>query len=78
MIGERVRIDVGWDLVTTGMLRTRMKRLANRGEAAVGRLAAIEVSIANLGDEDLLDPAIVQPDVWKLMRAEITHPGDSI
>ena len=22
--------------------------------------------------------AIVQPDVWKLMRAEITHPGDSI
>ena len=38
-----------------------MKRLANRGEAAVGRLAAIEVSITNLGDEDLLDLA----DIFK-------------
>ena len=39
------------------MLRTRMKRLADRGELAVQRLADIETSILQLGDEDLLDLA---------------------
>jgi hypothetical protein len=39
------------------MLRTRMKRRADRGELAVQRLADIETSIVRLGDEDLLDLA---------------------
>lgn len=43
------------------MLKTRMKRAADRGDHAVRRLAEIEVSIANLSDEDLLDLA----DIFK-------------
>ena len=43
------------------MLKTRMKRIANRGDYAVRRLAMIEGSIANLSNEDLLDLA----DIFK-------------
>ncbi|RYY14232.1 MAG: hypothetical protein EON55_08820 [Alphaproteobacteria bacterium] len=43
------------------MLKTRMKRLAHRSEAAVQRLAEIEASITILGNEDLLDIA----DIFK-------------
>jgi hypothetical protein len=39
------------------MLKTRMRRLADRGEPAVQRLAGIETSIAARADEDLLDLA---------------------
>ncbi|MBJ6123632.1 hypothetical protein JAO74_17780 [Sphingomonas sp. BT553] len=34
-----------------------MRRIANAGKAAVERLAAIEASLTNLGNEDLLDLA---------------------
>ncbi len=37
------------------MLRTRMKRLAQKTELEIQRLAAIEAAVAALGDEDLLD-----------------------
>ena len=43
------------------MLKTRTKYLARRGESAVRRLAAIEASMTNLGNEDLLDLA----DIFK-------------
>lgn len=43
------------------MLRTRMKRLADRGEHAMRRLAEIETATRNLADEDLLDLA----DIFK-------------
>lgn len=43
------------------MLKTKMKRVADRGDHAVRRLAEIEASIANLSDEDLLDLA----DIFK-------------
>lgn len=43
------------------MLRTRRKRLAQRGEAAVQRLSNIEASVASLDNEDLLDLA----DIFK-------------
>ena len=38
------------------MLKIRMKRLADRGDYAVRRLAEIDASIANLSDEDLREP----------------------
>lgn len=38
-----------------------MKRLADRGDRAVQRLAEIEASITNLSNEDLLDLA----DIFK-------------
>lgn len=37
------------------MLKTRIKRLADRGDRAVQRLAEIETAIKNLANEDLLD-----------------------
>lgn len=37
------------------MLKLRVKRLARRNEAAVRRLAEIELSITALSDDDLLD-----------------------
>ena len=43
------------------MLKTRMKRINRDRGAAAQRLAAIEASITNLGDEDLLDLA----DIFK-------------
>lgn len=43
------------------MLKTRMKRLSDRSERAVQRLADIEASIAALASEDLLDLA----DIFK-------------
>lgn len=43
------------------MLKTRMKRLADRGDRAVQRLTKIEASITNLSNEDLLDLA----DIFK-------------
>jgi hypothetical protein len=43
------------------MLKTRMKRVADRGDHAVRRLAEIEASIADLSNEDLLDLA----DIFK-------------
>lgn len=39
------------------MLRIRTKRLAIEAERARKRLAAVEASVAALGDEDLLDLA---------------------
>ena len=41
------------------MLKTRMKRPNRDRDAAMQRLAAIEASTTNLGDEDLLDLADV-------------------
>jgi hypothetical protein len=43
------------------MLKTRMKRVADRGDHAVRRFAEIEASIADLSNEDLLDLA----DIFK-------------
>ena len=43
------------------MLKTRMKRVVDRGDHAVRRLGEIEASIANLSNEDLLDLA----DIFK-------------
>lgn len=43
------------------MLKTRIKRLADRGDRAVQRLAEIEASITNLSNDDLLDLA----DIFK-------------
>jgi hypothetical protein len=37
------------------MLKTRMKRVADRGDHGVRRLAEIEGSIADLSNDDLLD-----------------------
>ena len=37
------------------MLKTRMKRLNTSRERAAAQLAAIETSVAELADEDLLD-----------------------
>lgn len=39
------------------MLKIRTKRLAIEAERAIDRLAAVEASVAALGDEDLLDLA---------------------
>lgn len=39
------------------MLKTRIKRRAPDAERAIARLAAIQASVATLGDEDLLDLA---------------------
>lgn len=39
------------------MLKTRMKRLSAETERALDRLAAVEASVAALGDDDLLDLA---------------------
>lgn len=44
-----------------GMLKIRMKWVADRGDHAVRRLAEVEASIANLSNEDLLD----LPDIFK-------------
>ncbi|MEG8055492.1 hypothetical protein [Sphingomonas faeni] len=43
------------------MLKTKMKRVADRGDHAVRRVAEIEASITNLFNEDLLDLA----DIFK-------------
>lgn len=52
------------------MLKTRMKRVADRGDHAVQHLAEIEASIANLPNEDLLDLA----DIFKAEpRPSIGH-----
>ena len=48
-------------MIKGGMLKTRMKRVADRGDRAVRRLAEIDASIANLSNEDLLDLA----DIFK-------------
>ena len=39
------------------MLKTRTRRIAAETERALDRLAAVEASVAALGDEDLLDLA---------------------
>jgi hypothetical protein len=44
-------------MIAAHMLKTRMKRLTDRGGRAVGRLAEIETSITGLADDDLLDLA---------------------
>jgi len=49
------------NVVEVRMLKTRMKRLADRGDRVVQRLAEIEASITNLSNEDLLDLA----DIFK-------------
>lgn len=55
----------------SAMLKTRMKRLAQRSEQAVQHLAAIKASITGLGDDDLLDMA----DIFK---AEPDNPLGAI
>jgi hypothetical protein len=57
-----------------------MKRLADRGELAVQRLADIETSILQLGDEDLLDLADIfnaSPDtpLGAIAVAEMSRRG---
>ena len=49
------------NVVERPMLNTRRKRLADRGDQAVRRLADIEASITKLSDGDLLDLA----DIFK-------------
>jgi hypothetical protein len=49
-------------MIECHMLKTRMKRVADRGDHAVRRLAEIEASIATLSNEDLLDLA----DIFKI------------
>ncbi|WP_093400286.1 hypothetical protein [Sphingomonas sp. OK281] len=52
------------------MLKTRMKRLAVRGDRAMQRLAEVEAAITNLSNEDLLDLA----DIFKAEpRSPIGH-----
>ena len=48
-------------MVGKRMLKTKRKRLTDRGARAVERLARIETSIVDLADEDLLDLA----DIFK-------------
>lgn len=70
-------------MVAAGMLRTRMKRFANRGEAAVDRLAAIDASITKLGNEDLLDLADIfkaepRPELGIIAFAEMARRNISL
>jgi hypothetical protein len=48
-------------VVRVRMLRTKIKRIAKRGDRAVERLAEIETEITGLADNDLLDLA----DIFK-------------
>jgi hypothetical protein len=48
-------------MVGVRMLKTRMKRLSDRGDRAVEYVAKIESSILDLPDDDLLDLA----DIFK-------------
>lgn len=48
-------------MIAPGMLKTRMRRVAKSGTAAVERLAQIEASLMSLDNEDLLDMA----DIFK-------------
>jgi hypothetical protein len=48
-------------MVGVRMLKTRMKRLTDRGDRAIERVATIENSITELADDDLLDLA----DIFK-------------
>ena len=48
-------------MIKGGMLKTRMKWVADRGDHAVRRLAEIKASITDLSSEDLLDLA----DIFK-------------
>ncbi|RZL84876.1 MAG: hypothetical protein EOP66_02275 [Sphingomonas sp.] len=48
-------------MIKGGMLKTRMKRVADRGDHAVRRFAEKKASIADLSNEDLLDLA----DIFK-------------
>jgi len=49
------------NVVEVRMLKARMKRVADRGDHAVRRLAEIEAAIMDLSNEDLLDLA----DIFK-------------
>ena len=65
------------------MLKTRMKRVAGRGDHAVRRLAEIEASIANLSNEDLLDLADIfkaepRPLIGEMAFAEMTRRNISL
>lgn len=44
------------------MLKTRLRRIADRNERAVQRLAQIETALCALDDEDLLDLADIFKD----------------
>jgi hypothetical protein len=52
------------------MLKIRVKRRADQGERARKRLAQIEMSIAVLSDDDLLDLADIFKDVPQTPLAE--------
>ncbi len=65
------------------MLKTRIKRLANRGDRAVQRLAEVETSITNLADEDLLDLADIfktepRTPIGDMARAEMARRNISL
>jgi hypothetical protein len=65
------------------MLKTRMKRLAAETERSLDRLAAVEASIAALGDEDLLDLADIfaagdQTPLREMAEAEMRHRNISL
>lgn len=58
------------------MLNSRMKRLAANTERALDRLAAVEVSVMALADEDLLDLADIfakdeTTPLWRMAAAEM-------
>jgi hypothetical protein len=65
------------------MLKTRMKRLADRGDYAMQRLAEIEASITNLSNEDLLDLADIfkaepRPPIGDIAFVEIVRRNISL
>ncbi len=58
------------------MLKRRIRRQTAEAERAAGRLAAVEASIAALGDEDLLDLADIfrgaaPTPLWDMAAAEM-------
>ncbi len=55
------------------MLRLRVKRREAAVERMLGRVAAIEASIAALGDEDLLDLADIFADKGTCPLREMTQ-----
>jgi hypothetical protein len=71
------------NVVEVRMLKTRMKRLADRGDRAVQRLAEIEASITNLSNEDLLDLADIfkagpRPPIGEMAFSEMARRDISL
>jgi len=65
------------------MLKKRMKRVADRGDDAVRRIAEIEASIADLSNEDLLDLADIfkaepRPQIGNMAFVEMARRNISL